>query len=188
MRWIVAALLVAVPVALITWVVASGRRPLPPEVAPGGLAGASQPVGAAGSHDDDAALKALLAAPLAGATVKGAVTLYDSKGLFDYIDGAAPIYIERKFRRLAAAEMATPDGGELTCDIYDMAAPENAQSIFDKERSSAAKAVEGWPEAITGPKSLVFRNGRYYVKLTAFDAKAEGLLPEIAKGLRGRMK
>jgi hypothetical protein len=173
-------------------VVASGRRPLPPEVAPGAVAAASQPGGKpgshAGSHDEDAVLKGLLGAPLAGVTVKGAVTLYDSKGLFDYVDGAAPIYIERKFRRLAAAEMTTPDGGELTCDIYDMAAPENAKSIFDKERSPAAKAVDGWPEAIMGPKSLVFRNGRYYVKLTAFDAKAEGLLPEVAKGLRGRMK
>ena len=184
MRWVVVVLLVAVPVALVTWVVANGRRPLPPEVAPGAAAAASQP----GGRDEDGALKALLATPLAGATVKGAVTLYDAKGLFDYIDGAAPIYIERKFRRLAAAEMGTPDGGELTCDVYDMAAPENAQSIFDKERSPAAKVVDGWPEAITGPKSLVFRNGRYYVKLTAFDAKAEALLPEVAKGLRTRMK
>jgi hypothetical protein len=180
-RWVVVAVLVAVPVALVTWVVASGRRPLPPEVAP--AAAASQPAG-----DADGALKALLAAPLAGVTVKGSLTLYDAKGLFDYIDGAAPIYIERKFRRLAAAEMATPDGGELTCDVYDMAAPDNAQSIFDKERSPAAKVVDGWPEAITGPKSFVFRSGRYYAKLTAFDAKAEALLPEVAKGLRTRMK
>jgi hypothetical protein len=183
MRWIVAALLVAVPVALVTWVVASGRRPLPPEVAPAPAAAASQP-----GQDEDAVLKALFAPPLAGATVKGAVTLYDQKGLFDYIDGAAPIFIERKFRRLAAAEMGTPDGGELTCDVYDMAAPENARSIYDKERSPAAKVVDGWPEAITGPKSFVFRHGRYYAKLTAFDAKAEALLPEVAKGLRSRMK
>jgi hypothetical protein len=182
MRWIVAALLVAVPVALITWVVASGRRPLPPEVAP---PAASQP---APGQDEDGVLKALLAPPLAGATPKEKIALYDSKGLFDYIDGAAPIYIERKFRRLAAAEMATPGGGELTCDVYDMAAPENAQSIFDKERSPAAKAVDGWPEAITGPKSFVFRHGRYYTKLTAFDAKGEALLPEVAKVLRARMK
>ena len=181
MRWLVVALLVAVPVALITWVGISGRRPLPPEVAP--AAAASQP-----ARDDDAVLKALLAPPPAGLKVKDAVTLYDQKGLFDYIDGAAPIFIERKFRRLAAAEMATPDGGELTCDVYDMAAPENAQSIFDKERSPTAKAVDGWPEAIAGPKSFVFRHGRYYAKLTAFDAKAEALLLEVAKGLRARMK
>jgi hypothetical protein len=69
-----------------------------------------------------------------------------------------------------------------------MAAPENAQSIFERERSPAAKTVEGWPEAITGPKSLVFRHGRYYAKLTAFDAKAEALLPKVGEALRSRMK
>jgi hypothetical protein len=182
-RWLVFVLLVAVPVALVTWVGVRGRRPLPAEVAPAAAAPASQPAGGG-----DAALKALLAPPLAGATVKDAVTLYDAKGLFDYIDGAAPIFIERKFRRLAAAEMAVPGGGELTCDVYDMAAPENAQSIFDKEKSPTAKPADGWPEAIVGPKSFVFREGRYYAKLTAFDAKAEALLPEIAKTLRSRMK
>ena len=183
MRWIVAALLVAVPVALIAWVVASGRRPLPPEVAP---PAASQPAGAKG--DEDGALKALLAPPLAGATLKEKITLYDSKGLFDYINGAAPIYIERKFRRLAAAEMATPDGGELTCDVYDMAAPENAASIFAKERSSSATPPPDWPEALAGSKSFVFHHSRYYVKLTAFDAKAEAALPELARALRDRMQ
>jgi hypothetical protein len=36
--------------------------------------------------------------------------------------------------------------------------------------------------------SFVFSNGRYYVKLTAFDKKAEAALPELAKALRERMK
>lgn len=114
--------------------------------------------------------------------------LYDEKGLFDYIDGAAPIFIERHFRKLGAAELVTADGSDLVCDVYDMATGENAQSIFDKERSTSAKTVDGWAEAISGPMSFVFHHGRYYVKLTAFDAKAEAAMPLVARALQEKMK
>ena len=138
-------------------------------------------------QDADGALRALFEPAPAGTTTKEKVALYDEKGLFDYIDGAAPIFIERHFRKLAAGELAT-DGSDLVCDVYDMAAPENAQSIFDKEKSSQAKPVEGWPEAISGPMSFVFHHNRYYVKLTAFDTKAEAILPAVARALKERMK
>ena len=121
-------------------------------------------------------------------TIKEKIALYDEKGLFDYIDGAAPIFIERHFRKLAASEMATPEGSDLVCDVYDMATIENAQSIFDKEKSATAKPLDAWPEAIAGPMSLVFHHGRYYAKLTAFDAKAEAALPAVARALKEKMQ
>jgi len=174
-------LLVAVPVLLIGWMVWHARHAPPPDPAQEVVA-ASQP------RDEDARLQDLLRLPLAGLSAKGGVTLYDAKKLFDYIDGAAPIYIERHFRRLAAAELGTADGGELTCDVYDMSTPADATSIFTVERSPAAKTPSDWPEALTGPKSFVFREGRYYVKLTAFDGKAEAVLPQLARELKGRMR
>jgi hypothetical protein len=36
--------------------------------------------------------------------------------------------------------------------------------------------------------SFVFHHGRYYAKLTAFDAKAEAALPVVARSLKERMK
>ena len=139
-------------------------------------------------QEADATLRALFEPAPAGARIKEKVALYDDKGLFDYIDGAAPIFIDRHFRKLAATEMATPDGSDLVCDVYDMGTPENAQSIFDKEKSAQAKPVDGWPEAIVGPMSLVFHHARYYAKLTAFDAKAEAFLPAVARALKEKMK
>jgi hypothetical protein len=68
-----------------------------------------------------------------------------------------------------------------------MGAKENAQAIFAKERSASAKAGEGWPEAVAGPLSFVFCAGRYYVKLTAFDAKAEAALPLLARALKEKI-
>ncbi|MFH0901870.1 MAG: DUF6599 family protein [Pseudomonadota bacterium] len=135
----------------------------------------------------ESTLLALFKSSMAGAKVKGQVVLYDEKTLFDYIDGAAPLYLDRRFRILAAAEMDTAEGGEMTCDIYDMTAAEHAQSIFATERSPNAAAIASWPEALTGAKSFVFHKGRFYVKLTAFDSRAENALPEIAQVLRERL-
>jgi len=179
-RTIIFAVLAAIPPILIGTLVWEGRKAPPVEHAP---AAAKNPGSKA-----DATLRALFEPAPAGTKLKEKVALYDDKGLFDYIDGAAPIFIERHFRRLAASELATPEGSDLVCDVYDMVTPENAQSIFDKERSSQAKELEGWPEAIVGPMSLVFHHARYYTKLTAFDDKAEAMLPAVARALKEKMK
>lgn len=183
MRIIVFVVLAVIPPTLIGTLVWQGRKAATAEPH------ATHPASAnAGSVNADSALQALFAPAPAGMTIKEKVALYDEKGLFDYIDGAAPIFIERHFRKLAASEMATPEGSDLVCDVYDMATAENAQSIFEKEKSATAKPLEGWPDAIAGPMSLVFHHGRYYAKLTAFDAKAEAHLPAVARALKEKMQ
>ncbi len=136
----------------------------------------------------DTALQALFDGLAPKAQLKAPAALYDEKGLFNYIDGAAPVYIQRHFRRLAAAELAITGGGEAVADIYDMTAPENAASIFAAERSASAKPLVGFDAAVTGAMSLVFQQGRFYVKLTAFDPKAEAALPDLGRALADRMR
>ena len=179
MRILLFLVLALIPPAFIGWMVWEGHR------AP---ASAAVPAGRPSGGEADKTLLALFQGDLGGAKVKDKATLYDEKGLFDYIDGAAPIFIQRHYRKLAAAEMATAEGSDMVCDVYDMAEPANAQSIFDVEKSATAKPVADFPDAISGPMSFVFRSGRYYVKLTAFDAKAEAALPGLAKALKGKMK
>lgn len=181
MRKVFAALLVAVPVALIAWVAWSGRGP------------PRQPLRSGGAPT---AQVAQVEVPLPGlfeglepeARLRGPVALYDEKTLYDYIDGAAPLYLARHFRRLAAAELLLANGGEATADVYDMGAPENAASIFAAERAAGAREAAGFDAAVAGPMSFVFRRGRFYVKLTAFDARAEAALPAIAQALARRMR
>lgn len=158
--------------------------------APGANAAGAAPAAAAaggGEGAEDSALVALFKDGAGGAKVKEKVELYDDRGLFDYIDGGAPAYLSHNFRKLAAAEMAGPEGSEMTCDVYDMRTAKDAGAIFEAERSSGSKPVEGWAEALRGNLSFVFHRGRYYVKLTAFDKKAEALLPKLAEALKERM-
>jgi hypothetical protein len=97
--------LVAVPVADVAWVVHQGLNPPPPERLPAagkpapsasGSPPASAQAAAAGKPADaDAALLALFDGLLGPGEQ---ARLYDSNGLFDYIDGGAPVFIERGFR------------------------------------------------------------------------------------------
>lgn len=191
MRYAIFAILVAVPTGLITWIISKGVYGQPPDngavvaLAEGGTPGGATPTRKANA---DARLRALFAAPLGGATIQGSLELYDGQGLFEYINGAAPIFIERSFRKLAAAEMATDGGGELTCDVYDMAEAKNAESIYIKEQSANAKPFDIGDQGRTSAMSLVFWQERYYVKLTAFDGQGEDALPKVARALSEAMK
>ncbi|HJX51403.1 MAG TPA: hypothetical protein VJ801_01440, partial [Polyangia bacterium] len=91
-------LLALIPPAFIGLMIREGHRAPAPTAVP---AGKSRPSGA----EADKSLLALFQGDLGGAKVKEKVTLYDEKGLFDSIDGAAPIFIERHFRRQAATEL-----------------------------------------------------------------------------------
>lgn len=178
MRWALLAVLLAVPVALVAWVRWAAVHDAPPEFVPP----------AAAVEDPEPALRGLFQGELAGLSPRGEPTLYDEKNLYDAIDGAAPVYLERKFRRLLSMELKTAKGDELTCDVYDMTDAEHAASIFEKERSTQARSPEGWPEALVGPMSLVFHQGRFYAKATAFNADSEAALPALGKALKEKMK
>lgn len=181
-RRAVAAVLVAAPILLAGWVAWKGRGP---SRQPRGSSAAPSP---GVPPDDDAALKRLFDGLGPAAQLKAPVVLYDDKSLYEYIDGGAPLYVARHFRRLAAAELAAPGGAELNADVYDMAAPENAAAIYDAEATPQARPVTGFDAGRAGPMSLVFRQGRFYVKLTAFDDRGEAALPDVARALAGRMR
>ncbi len=181
MRHVLFALLVAVPAALVTWMVSRGVYGQP-----GSRCSAEERAAADAAADPDAALAALLATPIGEFSINGEVELFDRQGLFDYINGAAPLYIDRNFRKLAAAELTIGDS-ELTCDIYDMGEAANAASIFEAEATPHAEPADWGDAGRTSRMALVFREGRYYVKLTAFDDNAEKALPELAELLLERM-
>ncbi len=179
MRWLLLTVLVAVPVSLVAWVSWARVHDAPPEFVP---------PEAPKSEDPEPALRKLFEGNLGGLVVKGEPNVFDEKSLFDAIDGAAPTFIERRFRRSISVEMATASGHEATCDVYDMTDVEHADSIFQKEKSNQAKTPADWPEALTGPMSLVFHQGRFYVKLIGFDAEAEAALPLVGRALKEKMK
>ncbi|MEK7705288.1 MAG: DUF6599 family protein [Myxococcota bacterium] len=178
------AILVAIPTALVTFILTRGQAgrvvaavvPVPEATA--------APVTVTPASADPAAL---VATPLAGAERTDPPTTYDAQGLFEYIDGAAPLFLERHFESLVASDWKTASGGEFTCDIYLMATPDDAAAIYDKERPASAKTIKVGDTAHGGSMALVFRKGRAYVKLTAFNPAGEAALPSFGEALIARL-
>jgi hypothetical protein len=197
-RYVLLVLLAAVPVAAAAYLVgdrgpareAPSLARVTPGAAPADAARAPDAglPAAASNPDVPAELAPLFREPLAGAAPKAKVLVYRGDRLFDYVDGAAPLYLERGFQVLVTAELATADGRELTCDVFDLGTPAGAAGILAAEGGAeGARPLSDWPQALVRPQSIVFTEGRFYVKLTAFDGAGESLLPDVARALRARL-
>lgn len=148
-----------------------------------------------GTRDDPAAvLKALRSS--AGPALPGAAAVraasrtepasYDPKTIFDYIDGAAEAYLSRGFERCVAATFSFPKPGggafDVVAEVYRFAAEQGAADQLAAERPGDVTAVTGFSGAVADASTLLARQGRDYLKLTALvdDPAAREALERIA--------
>jgi len=96
---------------------------------------------------------------------------YGRDALYDYINGGAEVYLDLDFIKVGARDYVIDLGEEtwFTVDVYDMSKPENASAIYDAEAHPDAASVEVGDAGYFGGGSLIFRQGRYYVKVRADD-------------------
>jgi hypothetical protein len=91
--------------------------------------------------------------------------IYDRKSLYDYIDGAAEVYLAYHFERVEARRYVREGRPSLVAELYRMAHSEDAFGLFMLERQD--------PEADIGQGSefgggmLRFWKGRYFASLFA---------------------
>ncbi|HNW59997.1 MAG TPA: hypothetical protein PKI62_10010 [bacterium] len=115
---------------------------------------------------------------------------FHPENLFEYIDGAADLYLQYGFRRVLTTDYAVgPDSSSVTVEIYAMKSPLHAFAIFAAERSPeetpAGVGVEGYRSA----NVLNFYQGPCYVKITSFALEKDpgAALTEMGRILAGRI-
>ncbi len=132
-------------------------------------------------------LLSFITAPLPGkASPEDAPAYYKPDTLYQYIDGAADVYLLYDFRLLQHQNFKS-SSAEVTVDIYDMGKLEDAFGIYAAERSSRYKYIPVGIEGYTGKGVLNFVQDRYYVKLTAMSGNADGLLDSLARTISQRI-
>lgn len=110
--------------------------------------------------------------------------------LFEYIDGAADLYLQYGFRRVLTTDYAVgPDSNSVTVEIYGMKSPLHAFAIYAAERSPDETPVAIGVEGYQSANVLNFYNGSYYVKITSYtlDQELWPALKEMAQFLAGRI-
>ena len=91
---------------------------------------------------------------------------YTEETLFDYIDGAAELYLKHGFQRAKVQQFAPKDPerqGNMTTEIFDMGTPAGAGGI--KSESTCAEVQDGYGEdgGCRNGNVLAFRRGQYFV-------------------------
>jgi len=106
-----------------------------------------------------------LPAEAAGWTWDGKETKYNSKTLFDYIDGAAELYLAYGFQGLRVRKFEKPNQPPITVELYEMASSEDAYGLFSFERQDEAVGIGQGSEF--GGGLLRFWKGKYFVSIYA---------------------
>ncbi len=90
--------------------------------------------------------------------------------LFEYINGAAEIYLSYEFDQLIVAQYQKGEAEDtLAIEIYDMGSNRNSFGIYSAERYPENAFIDIGVEGYLEEGSLNFMVGRYYVKLLCFD-------------------
>lgn len=99
---------------------------------------------------------------------------YVPENLFEYINGAAEIYLSYDFEKLAVGQYGQErSSADMSVEIYDMGSVENAFGIYSAERFPDSRFIDTGLQGYIEGETLNFLVGRYYVKLLCFDCPDE---------------
>lgn len=120
----------------------------------------------------------------------GETMIFDADNLWEYINGAAELFVEYGVQTVRTADL-TSGGVTVTAELYDMGSPLNAFGVFQRERPEGSIPFPGATAAVISPPyQALLLKGNTYVKVNVFEGEftdegAESLLEGIAAALSG---
>jgi hypothetical protein len=127
---------------------------------------------------------------LEGWKVEPAPSVYDAETLYEYINGAADLYINYDFQELAALNYERGEDQGITIDIYRHSTPRNAFGIYSQERPGEGDFFDIGTQGYHDTGILNFVLGDYYVKLSGYylGDNDEKTLKSVAADVAGRLE
>ncbi len=97
------------------------------------------------------------------------VRSYSPNRLFDYIDGAADLYLTYDFQELLVQEYQNEEKATVVVEIYRHPNPLQAFGIYSQERRPGGNFVEVGVQGYTDAGVLNFLAANYYVKISSYE-------------------
>ena len=125
-----------------------------------------------------------------GWTQTGEVRVYNAETLWEYIDGAAVLFVEYGVRTCTTADMSAA-GVSVTVDLYEMGSPLGAVGVFNRESAGGGVNLTGATvAALSPPYQALMVKGSTYAKVNVYEGEiteSEGrqLLEGLAASLPG---
>lgn len=124
-----------------------------------------------GDQETQVVLKTLLPV-VAGMESTESPETYFPETLFEYINGAAEIYLAYDFKELIVTEYKKGGASDsVAVEIYDMGNRKNSFGIYSAERYPDNEFLPLGTQGYMEEGTLNFLVGRYYVKLLCFDCE-----------------
>ena len=122
------------------------------------------------SHSDS---KTFVFPEVTGWKQSGAIQTFIPKTLFEYINGAADLYLTYDFQELKVAEYLNEKKASVIIEVYRHRAATHAFGIYSQERLSDADFLDIGAQGYIEKNVLNFVSGPYYVKINSFNTGAE---------------
>ncbi|MGD9345094.1 MAG: hypothetical protein PVH84_04480 [Candidatus Aminicenantes bacterium] len=116
---------------------------------------------------------------------------YYPENLFEYINGAAEIYLAYEFKELIVAQQQKDQSEKnVAVEIYDMGTPTNAFGIYSAERYPDNRFIRMGLQGYVEEGTLNFLVNRYYIKLLCFECEdqSEEVLKAFSSKIVERVK
>ncbi len=119
----------------------------------------------------------------------GEIQTFIPKTLYEYINGAADLYLAYDFEELKVAEYQNEKKASVTIDVYRHKTPVDAFGIYSQERLPNANYLDAGVQGYYEKNTLNFLSGNYYVKINSFNTGAEDqeILLAFAKGVSANL-
>ena len=115
---------------------------------------------------------------------------YFPESLYEYINGAAEVYLSYDFKELIVAEFKREQTEVvMTVEIYDMRSTKNSFGIYSAERYPESQFIPVGIQGYIEEGTLNFLVDRYYIKLLCFNAESssEDYLKEFSQGILSKI-
>jgi hypothetical protein len=110
---------------------------------------------------------------VAGWKQSGKIQTFTPKTLFEYINGAADLYIMYDFQELKVGEYKNKKKGSVIVEAYRHKTPTHAFGIYSQERLPNANFLDVGGQGYIEENILNFLTGPFYVKINSFNTGAE---------------
>lgn len=100
--------------------------------------------------------------------------IYESRAIFDYIDGAGEVYLAYNFKNLIVRQFEKSGYPRIIAELYDMGSSNDAYGIFSYERQDEEAGIGQGSEF--GGGLLRFWKGKFFVSVYA-----DGEGPEVGQ-------
>ena len=113
---------------------------------------------------------------------------YNDQTLYEYIDGAADLYIEFGFQLLITRELYWQDHS-IMIEMYRMSDSTSSWGIFSSFKNPQSENLEDFKFAYSTPYSLSFVAGNYYVAIQSGESSEEiqSMMRKVGKSINSKM-